>query len=191
MTPTLTRFAGAVVAIVLAIAATPAHAASETYRDAVKDVTVSNDHSEKVDPNATDPDIIRTRNTHGTRMVTTKVTLRDLGYGGHQVAMQVNTPHGSYTVRGTKGGVFKDEVVVVPPPSRTVPCSGGSFRVDRKRATMTLRVPRRCVGNPRWVRIGVATMALSRGGVAWVDDSRGKGLLLHDQLRLGPRLTRG
>lgn len=195
MPATPRRIPALVVAVTSAVAAfglaAPAQAESHTYRDAVKDVIERTDSHDRVRARATDPDIVRTRTAHGLKNIVVRTHLRELGYGAHQLALQVKTPRQTYVVRATKGGrPFANEIVVVD-NNGTRTCDGARFRLDRDRATMTLSLPRRCVGSPRWVRLGVSTMAVSLGGVAWVDDSRGRGLLPNEQLRMGPRLLRG
>jgi hypothetical protein len=54
-------------------------------------------------------------------------------------------------------------------------CPGLSSQVDFRRDTLRVRVPRRCLGNPGWVRFQATATAVERDGrriALYVDDAR-------------------
>jgi len=73
---------------------------------------------------------------------------------------------------------------------REVRCPGTSWSVSRRTDEVAASVPRSCLDQPRWVRVGLALSAAPRSlRSSWTDDSRTHGRVGDQHLRLGPRQT--
>lgn len=72
--------------------------------------------------------------------------------------------------------------------SREVRCPGASWSINRPAHRVAASVPTSCLGNPRWVRVGIALIAAPHNlKTTWADDSRARGHIGDRHLRLGPR----
>jgi hypothetical protein len=56
-----------------------------------------------------------------------------------------------------------------------IDCPGATGSSSIARRTITFTVPRRCLGNPAWVRYQFQAESYSEGGGLYVDDARGRG----------------
>ncbi|GGF32234.1 hypothetical protein GCM10011519_02030 [Marmoricola endophyticus] len=76
-----------------------------------------------------------------------------------------------------------------------VRCKGLRTHIDYARDSVTASIPRSCLGNPRWVRVGgaAATFAVDVDAETfsgYLDDASLPGQL-RDYIKLGPRVRRG
>ena len=67
-------------------------------------------------------------------------------------------------------------------------CYGLDFRISYRHNFVVLRVPRNCLSEPRWIRVGQGVIAVSGDGNVYVDDGLRRGI--RDDLRLSRRLYR-
>lgn len=75
--------------------------------------------------------------------------------------------------------------------SREVRCPGASWSVRRRTDRVGASIPGSCLGDPSWVRVGLALTAAPRNlRSSWADDSRAPGRIGDRHLRLGPRQHR-
>jgi hypothetical protein len=75
---------------------------------------------------------------------------------------------------------------------RSVKCAQLSWSIRRQARLVVASVPTACLGDPRWVRVGVALTAATRNlKTAWADDSRARGRIGDRHLKLGPRQHKG
>lgn len=69
-----------------------------------------------------------------------------------------------------------------------VACSGVAWSVKRTSNRVAASVPTSCLGDPGWVRVGVGMIGARHDlKTSWVDDSRTRGHVSDQHLRLGPR----
>ncbi len=71
----------------------------------------------------------------------------------------------------------------------TFSCAGLTNRISYRRDTLRVVVPTRCLGNPRWVRVGAGVGAVV-GSTIYIDDASLAGRWRND-VAFGPRLYRG
>ncbi len=170
-------FATTVAAAVIAPAAA-ASAASTTVTDGTGDVwenTYNPDTSSDVwtpTESAYNTDVVSTVIKHNADRVTVKMTYNDLqkqpdvsisavvnmrfDRGPRRFAF-VDASPGSW--RGSSQ-VFKDNAKTGPAP---VSCAGLSHTVDYAANTVTMSIPRTCLGSPRWIEANV--LSRSTGGL--------------------------
>ena len=71
---------------------------------------------------------------------------------------------------------------------REVKCSGASWSISGPAHRVGASIPTSCLGNPGWVRVGVALTAAPHNlKTSWADDSRTRGRIGDRHLKLGPR----
>lgn len=189
-------------ALVLALGATPARAAVHSHADAVGDVVVGScadpeDESsctEKVDPGVRNGDIKALSFRHTTDRVVVRVRHRDLNKAfthGHLV--QVVTDEGlrrEVNVVAGAGSAQPDMVEVSRPNGAVVSCAGVRASYDLANEVALVSVPRRCLGTPRWVRVGVGAFSMTDDfSTVRVDDGLRAGV--GDLLAMSPRIRRG
>lgn len=194
MTTSLLRRAAAAtagLAAVLSTVAVAAPASAETYRhtDPARDVTAQDGPR----PDVKNGDIRDVRFEHARRNVTLRATFRDLAREGEglQQFVQVETPTATYQFLVAAGpdnwsGEFY-------PFGDGTGCGGTDFRLDYGRNVFTLSLPRGCVGNPRWVKVGLGTVTgfFNETEEFRIDDALQRGFGLDsDSLALSPRLSR-
>lgn len=74
---------------------------------------------------------------------------------------------------------------------KTVECRGASWSIKRSADRVGAVIPNSCLGDPAWVRVGVALVGAPRDlKTSWADDSRSRGRVNDDHLKLGPRQPR-
>ncbi|WP_408895993.1 hypothetical protein ACJ5H2_13870 [Nocardioides sp. R1-1] len=102
------------------------------------------------------------------------------------------TPHGRYEARAiflVEGG---RSLFLVRKPGRKeslARCSGLRGVFDRTGGTVSLRVPRSCLGNPRWVRVNVSVYDWNGDFSTYADDAMDPAGW--EQQVLSPKLRRG
>lgn len=196
MTSRLRRTCAAAVLTLLAVGQTgPASAQSLVERDAHADVRsfpVDADTSAP-EPTVTDGDIESSRLTHGRYRIGVRIKFADLQKTGD------NRGHVVQVV--TNEGVHRDVVLAVGPnlwrgSSEMDRPSGAKVRcavrhsIDYTNHVVTIGFPRRCVSNPRWVRLGVGSFSVA-GETAYADDALLANRVRDSSLALSARLKRG
>lgn len=74
---------------------------------------------------------------------------------------------------------------------RDVPCPGASWSLTWSTKQVGVSVPNSCLGDPRWIRVGVATVAAPYDlTTSRADDSRTRRRVADRHLTLGPRQPR-
>ena len=118
---------------------------------------------------------------HQVETVDVLVSMADLRPAGDLVAVRVRleTPSGSWTVRVAdvrRGAAFHRVVKMRTQGSRgAAGCEQLSASTDYELDSITVRVPRTCLGgDPAWVRVG-ATSRLVDGGRVQLDDAQQDG----------------
>lgn len=193
----LAPLAGAVL-LGLGLAA-PAQAQVYGHTDPAGDVTVttcdSNDENciDKLAPTAKQPDIVRVVTSHTSTQVKAYAKYAELGPAGTRMhALRVVTGAGRHlhfslvTVDGRT--VFKE--LDRDSDGAKVSCSGLVAKVDNTANTVLLSIPRSCIGNPSYVRVGFGGAIFN--DTSWrSDDAQVSGISSSDSdLKLGPSLSR-
>lgn len=185
--------------------AAPAHAEQWARTDARGDVTSSTNCdaegsscTDTIDAAAKQPDVLRVVTTHTTDRVKVYARYAEMTSGGLRVhQFRVYTNEG---VRRRLTVVLDDGRVVYNQLDRDsgskVACAGLRRSIDYGANTVALSIPRSCLSNPRWVRVGFGSMIIrdvndaTRGYKS--DDALRSGLSAStSDLVLGPRLSRG
>ena len=142
-------------------------------------------------------DVVRTVVRHDARRLRVRVDLRELGRERQYFAvLRVRTPTGTFEVEA-------EHLARRPEADLTgrvghVECPRLRAVSDRASSRATVTVPASCLGDPRWVRVGVGvavlTTATTAEGVEEVailaDDAQRVGDV-RDQIALGPKVRRG
>jgi len=175
------------------IVASSGIASAQTWKhdDAVRDVQSGSFDAEQgtYSPDRKAGDITRTTVNHTRTTVTVRVAMRAVPTGDSIVYATLRTPRTSYDVTRIRLGGLGTRVALTRTSGHgeDIRCRGLSARVRGKVVEMT--VPRRCIGKPSSVRVGVGALVLQVEGTIHVDDALRRGV--GDDLRLSPRIRRG
>jgi hypothetical protein len=201
--PTLTLAALTGAAALTVAGMSPASAASWAHEDAVGDVrSYTWDERKGTEsgpdprPANTDTDIARFSARHTPRRVVLTTTLRDITPASGVTVYQIRTGNRAYEAvqrLGTKremGPAFRLYRLNGDP----VRCKGVRRSVDRTTEQAVVSIPRRCLGRPRWVRVGAGAVNVSETRTTFrlfFDDALRAGAGDLDNLRLSPRIRHG
>jgi hypothetical protein len=174
---------------------TAAHAGKSVHRDAVGDVVSMSmeDESEELTP-APDQkrgDVTRTVANHRAKRVTFKVKMRELPRRAsmHGISTRIITKQRSYSLDIFRPGFGKDAILSTR-RGKVIECEGLSHARNDKRRTVSFSVPRSCLGDPRWVRLGAGVFHISNGTKAFLDESHRDGLDRPRNIAVGPKVRR-
>ena len=123
--------------------------------------------------------MIQTRVRHLSRSGYRLMVAEILAPDGHRYDLQVDystTPIGPrLNLEGFTSG-------------KDVKCPAATWSLHRSTNRITASVPTACLGDPRWVRVGLGLVAAPRDlKTSWADDSRVQGRVGDQHLDLGPR----
>ncbi len=187
-------FLGMLTAAALAAAPLPAHAASITTSDAARDVVSQADDQGPTQPEPlrAEGDVLSMRVTHGNRAVRIRLQAAQLTRDPQQTMAHVfalRTNEGrradlSIYVDGSRWQGQRWWTV----DGRERSCRDVRTHIDYQAETVTATVPRRCLSNPRWVRVG-GGIGVDSDSRLYADDVSRAGTIGHE-LVLGPRLRR-
>lgn len=180
----------------LALAPLPAQAATITTTDAAHDVVSANFESD--DPNQPEPtrdegDALSMRVTHGTGAVRIRLQAAELPRDSSQAtahifAFRTNAGRRAELSIYVDGSRWQGQRTwTVNGRERT--CRGLRSHIGYREKTVDVVVPRRCLTNPRWVRVG-GGIAIQSDSLLYADDVTRSGTVGHE-LTLGPRIRRG
>lgn len=169
------------------VALTPgaAHAKSHTMRDASGDVYkvtgLLNGNQPTKAPGERVADLTSVTTQHSARAVTITVAMRKLPQDAGAAILQVRTSAGgpAYIVQGIHlGNVAFAEMARGFDATEPLECAGLRAKVRTSSRTVAVTVPRACLGNPRWVRVGAgyATVNVANGTLGLMDIAGAKGL---------------
>jgi len=184
---------------------TAAHAEELVIDDAVADVvTVGPTEEGQGDlanlvptPDNLTADVVRTVVDHAERRLRVRVDLRELGRERQYFAvLSVRTPDGTFEVETDHLGRRPDADLTRR--GRRVECPRLRTVTDRASSRATVTVPASCLGDPRWVRVGVGVAVLTTATtpegvdevVVLADDAQRVGDV-RDRIALGPKVHRG
>lgn len=169
-----------------------------TVRDARGDVQAHDMQTEEPTGQAgvANGDIVRTVMRHNDRRISVRIKYVDLRKkvgDGRVDVVRVVTNEGvrrdAHVFAGP--GMWRGEAGMSRPNGNPVDC-GVKHKIDYDKNVTTLSFPRRCVSNPRWVRLGVGAMWMkSQASVYYADDAQIDGRVKANSLELSKRLRRG
>ena len=183
----------------------PASAVHWSHDDAVGDVQSQTDTFDEetgevhegeptAAPDNTDTDVTRTSVNHRNHRVVLRTTLRDLTVGSGIAVYDIRTDTRRYSVLqrlGTDKGF--PAFMFMRANGDRVRCAGVERNVERTANYATVKIPRRCLGGPQWVRLGtgVAKFDETDTSFTFVADDAMRDAVISDNLRLSPRVGRG
>jgi len=147
-----------------------AHAAEVVVHDGRGDVSRILSHSDESRPvpGRRFPDVTRARFSHAAQHVVARMSFVELNptgdiFGG----IETRTPRGRRTftvmsVRGSREGFLF--------PDNQRPCAVG-VHFDYAQNYLRVRIPRRCLGDPRWVQLRAGASVLQADGDELTDDA--------------------
>jgi hypothetical protein len=115
-------------------------------------------------------DIVRLRGEHANSTVRFRLRVVDLTPGYFVADFPISTPDdfADASIFRRDGQV---DVFLSPNGPGSIECDGLRGRLSNRSDTVELRVPRSCLGNPRWIRFGSGT-GVVRNGFQDRDDAR-------------------
>jgi hypothetical protein len=178
------------------LAPLPAYAETITTHDAANDVVsqgLDDEEATTPEPGRTEGDVLSMRVLHGPRNV--RVTLRVAQLSrtkgltaAHSFSFRTNEGRRADLILYVTDGDWQGQQMwEVNGKDRT--CHGLRTHIDYSAATVRAVVPRRCLSNPRWVRVGGGDGMLE-GDELYADDVNRSGTVGFDA-KLGPRVHRG
>lgn len=164
------------------------------HDDTVGDVVVYRDGADVPSGRAdhASADITRTVVDHRAHRLVVRATLADLRRrsGLRFMVVEVRTPARTYlaTLDYGRTPTTPDRVDLTTFRGRDVPCSGTSWRARSRTDVVRLSIPRSCLQDPAWVKVGVGVGHSTRDfGRLFADDSRLEATLRPSHLATGPR----
>lgn len=149
-------------AVVVAVVPTAAAADQWTHRDATGDVVQFTYDFESVRtttelPDDVSTDVRRLTITHAPHELRISMRVEDIVRGTRVVELYVRTAGGrrfeviAYAFRTR---AFSGPYITAVPTRERVRCSGQSASLDPDTDKVSVTLPRRCLGDPRWVQVG-------------------------------------
>lgn len=191
--------AAVLVTAALAVALTPTSAFANryTHTDATGDVlsapATSSDIPTTKEQARTNGDVSWSTVAHKRHRVVMKMQFRDIAWNDETNAylfvIKTRSMKRFVTVvaaDGIRGG----KAIMTKPSGKHVSCRM-SRTIDYTANTVTLSVPRSCIGKPRWVRVGMASVfftGIHSGDTEYVDDANSA--TLGSNPVLGPKVRR-
>lgn len=166
-------------AAVTVVGAQPSYAESVTVRDARGDMWKIEEGSHEPDraPGARLGDLVRTTARHGTTALVVRARFAELQRTGRRLTLWVElrddtgrrTHLGVRATRRDRSG----ETILMTGRGRDIACDV-DHRIDYRGDRIRVRVPRQCLGDPRTVRLRVASEQVRRSwAYAWLDNGLG------------------
>ncbi|MBD3926597.1 hypothetical protein IEZ26_18400 [Nocardioides cavernae] len=149
-------------------------------------------------PQEASADVIRTAAAFVPRRLSVAVHLRDLQVRPrHDTLVRIWTPRDIFDVTAERLSAQRATVSVARQRGDAFGCRGLSVAYDGAADTVALSVPARCIGSPRWVRLGVEVTATPEADpeaqtaiVHFADDGH-RGGVSENSVGKGPRIHRG
>ncbi|MBS2937181.1 hypothetical protein KDN32_05445 [Nocardioides sp. J2M5] len=149
-------------------------------------------------PQEASVDVVRTVASFGERRLRVRVHFRDLEVRArHSVSLLVRTPRSSFLAAAERRSARATTTRFQRRGIGPAPCGGLRADHDGRADVVTVSVPARCIGDPRWVRLGATVTATPRTDpdnpstvFYFADDAHGD-TFDDEALALGPRIHRG
>ncbi|MBD3947417.1 hypothetical protein [Nocardioides ganghwensis] len=150
--------------VVVAVVPTAAAAEQWTHRDATGDVVQLTWDYESVKtttelPDDVSTDVRRLTITHAPHELRISMRVQDSVRGTRTVELYVRTAEGrrfEVWASAFRARVFDAPSIVATPSHEHVRCSGQSATLDPDTDKVSVTLPRRCLGDPRWVQVAAA-----------------------------------
>lgn len=190
----LIRCVAVLAATALLALPTAAHADSAVGLDAKGDVqyVTSADTSTAVAaPDRTQGDISAVKITHGANKVRVLLRFRELNRAGfieHDFYFRTASRVRTLSVESETGS-WSGRATMRNGRGTKVRCNL-TRTIDYSANTVLVVVPRTCLGDPRWVRVGAGTISTYDGSKIFYDDGGRPAGPLGDNLTLSPRVYR-
>ncbi len=201
----LARLVAVLVPVALGLPAAAAHAEKVETIDPAADVLYLGETGQGADdldnlvpaPDNTTADVVRTVVDHAASRLRVRIDLRELGRSRTYFAvLRVRTPTGTFEVETDHLG--RRPQTDITRRSRAVECPRLRAANDRAAARATITIPTSCLGDPRWVQVGVGVASVETGttaegaeeAVVFADDAHRAGEI-RDRIALGPKVRRG
>ncbi len=183
------RTATALIGMTLLSLPTATHAESRVRHDARHDVVAPSGHARPANASS---DLTRVAVHHRARVVSVTAQVRDLAARPRTTILvtHIVTPDRTYTVNVTRWEAQSARIFLVSSEDVPLKCRGDRGGMDAKRDVVRFAVPRRCLGRPAWVRVGVGLISF-RGTQGLSDDALTAGPADINDPTLGRRLSRG
>ena len=137
------------------VVAPGASADKAVHRDARHDVVAFNRSGEiSPRPGARDPDIVRAVVRHREYGVTMRFRFREFRAPAQRGFLgRILTPTSRYRFAGLI--LSGDQDVALTRNDRYIDCPNLTFKFAFKRDFFRTRIPRHCLGSPRWIKVGI------------------------------------
>jgi hypothetical protein len=184
------------VAVSAALVPVAAQAGSYSSPDASGDVVKfdfsAGEETPSKAPDVTDGDIVNSRVVHGPRRLTIEVQYRDLNASGGQIAhgflIGTNKHRKREIVLTAVPGHWQGHKIMLSGHGKRVRCKGVHWSLQYGANLVRLSVPRRCLGNPKWVHVGIGTIEQPASGEAFFLDDANLTGTTGEKLKWGPRV---
>jgi hypothetical protein len=167
-----------------------------TVKDARGDVQAFDAESETTTPapGVRNSDVLRTTFRHEDRRISVRAKLTELSRSGqaslHGISLVTNEKvRRDVTIYATKN-MWRGQAEMSRPNGTPVACDI-AHKIDYANNVVTLSFPRSCVSDPRWVRVGFASVWMKSNMRAFGDDAQLSGRINDRGLKLSDRLRRG
>jgi hypothetical protein len=179
-------------ATIVPLVPTAAHADKYVASDATKDVVLlASDGTTTAEPDRIEGDILRSTVRHKSRRVVMTMRFAELSAVGlgdlHVFAIRSNKLNRVVSV-DTGPGHWGGKVEVFKPNGKKVRCAARRA-VSYDLNTATVSIPRRCLGNPRWVKVGMQHGTFVTQDEIHVDDALTNGRV-YRYFVYGPKVFR-
>jgi hypothetical protein len=175
----------------VAALAVPTTGHAETFRrsDATGDVdrVYSDTGDQATVPDHQGADIVRSSMYYGTSRIRITLWLREVPKTWFYIG-RLQTPHRRYWLNGTRR--HHRIAVDLESRNRSVDCAVHP-RQDPAAGTITVTFAASCLDTPRWVRVGVFVMQVTRNGTSYADVALREGGSHASEPPLSPRIHRG
>lgn len=149
-------------------------------------------------PEEASVDVIRTAAALGQRRLSVAVHLRDLEVRPrHETLLRIWTPRETFDVTARRLSARRATVSLARQRGEAFGCRGLSVAYDGAADTVALSVPARCIGSPRWARLGVEVTASPEADpeaqtmtIYFADDGH-RVSVGENSIGKGPRIRRG
>jgi hypothetical protein len=153
---------------------TQAHAGSYVRPDPANDVLSSKDDGPLVrTPSRVEGDVLTSGVSYAGRRITVAMGFAELTQTteltGHLFRLRTNKGKVREVTVIAQPGSWGGTAIMQKSSGRKVKCRMGT-RLDYVADRVTVSIPRRCVGSPRWVKVGMAEVTFE-GDVTFVDDA--------------------
>jgi hypothetical protein len=182
----------------------PASAALWAHDDAVGDVEsttwnfkTDRESGPNAEPDNTDTDITRLSARHKPRRLVLRASLRDITADSGGMYYEIRTPgtrRPYYAMQRLGTSTELPAFRLYRGNGKIVRCTGVRRSVDRTTEQAVVSIPRRCLGRPRWVRVGGVAIkdVETKTSISWfLDDALRDGNAHPGNLGRSPRIQRG